>query len=222
MSGSICPICYVEFCDCEYTELDCGHKYCDECLRQYIKDKLDDKETNIYCPIEFCDEHINLSTIEKVDDDDLVERYQRYNNFQNLDLKQHSMCPKCEKICQKDETSNKVYCYDCSDDYCFVCRESHCYYDYCSNESDINDTISEIMSALDNDDVKLCPICKIVIEKTEGCSSMRCKYCKVKFCWHCLQTNSAIEKIGRHACEDYRGFHQTESDDEYVDGFDDE
>ncbi|WP_461535422.1 Rcat domain-containing protein [Spongorhabdus nitratireducens] len=35
---------------------------------------------------------------------------------------------------------------------------------------------------------KVCPACGNVIERNEGCKYMRCKICRYKFCWHCLET----------------------------------
>jgi E3 ubiquitin-protein ligase RNF144 len=222
MSDDICPICYYELNNSSYEELDCEHKFCNDCLCRYIKNKIDDRETKIYCPIDSCDKKITLSTIESlVDDEDIVDKYKKYRSYDDMDLNKHSMCPMCQNICQKEENSDQVYCETCSEDYCFVCHENHYDYDDCPNESKINSTISEIISALNNENIKLCPICKIIIEKNNGCSSMRCKYCKVKFCWHCLQTNSIIMNMENHDCLNYAGFDQTYSDDEYVDGFDD-
>ena len=220
MSDIVCPICCSEVSNEYYHQLDCDHIYCNDCLCRYIKDKIDDRETNIYCPNYSCSEKIELETIELiVNDDDVVDQYKKYKNYSGSDSKQYSMCGECQNICKKNEYDLKVYCNYCSRDYCFICHEDHDDYDFCPNESNLLETISEISSALDNDDVKLCPICKIIIVREEGCSSMRCKYCKVKFCWYCLQTNSDIDKMDTHDCSDYNGFHRTNSDDEYVNGF---
>lgn len=35
--------------------------------------------------------------------------------------------------------------------------------------------------------VKQCPVCRIYIERNEGCAQMMCKNCKHTFCWYCLQ-----------------------------------
>ncbi|KAM9552659.1 putative E3 ubiquitin-protein ligase RNF144A-B [Salvelinus alpinus] len=34
--------------------------------------------------------------------------------------------------------------------------------------------------------VKLCPKCKVYIERDKGCARMMCKSCKCTFCWYCL------------------------------------
>lgn len=35
--------------------------------------------------------------------------------------------------------------------------------------------------------IKQCPVCRIYIERNEGCAQMMCKNCKHTFCWYCLQ-----------------------------------
>lgn len=44
--------------------------------------------------------------------------------------------------------------------------------------------------------IKQCPVCRIYIERNEGCAQMMCKNCKHTFCWYCLQNLdvSAMEK----------------------------
>jgi hypothetical protein len=54
----------------------------------------------------------------------------------------------------------------------------------------------------------LAPICKIIIYREDGCDSVRCKNCKVKFCWNCSKTNSEIEIMDKHDCDDFDGYIQ--------------
>ncbi|GAB5571193.1 E3 ubiquitin-protein ligase RNF144B [Prionailurus iriomotensis] len=35
--------------------------------------------------------------------------------------------------------------------------------------------------------IKQCPVCRVYIERNEGCAQMMCKNCKHTFCWYCLQ-----------------------------------
>lgn len=35
--------------------------------------------------------------------------------------------------------------------------------------------------------IKPCPVCRVYIERNEGCAQMMCKNCKHTFCWYCLQ-----------------------------------
>lgn len=222
MDNEICGICYDPS---NFSVQDCDHKFCNDCIFTYVKGKIEDEESNMYCPYDSCGITISDEQIKDIIDNDynLLEKYSRISNLSDLDrTKVYSMCPNCKNICKKKDNTNKIYCSDCDNCYCYICNEEHrsYYYDNCPNESDINSTLQEIMNALGDEDVKLCPICKIVIYREEGCSSIRCKYCKTKFCWYCLQTNQTIKKSDKHNCEKYNGFHRTDSDDEYIDGYD--
>jgi hypothetical protein len=119
------------------------------------------------------------------------------------------MCPACYVICSVDNDS--FYCRRCENTYCARCRKID-HTSYCETESD-DDIIAEL------DDVKRCPVCKILIERETGCNSMRCTFCKVNFCWGCEKTKYAVDRDG-HDCENFGTFIEIDSDDKYVDGYD--
>ena len=223
----ICPICLSEING--LTRLDCDHDFCTDCITEYIQGKINDGDSNIYCPYESCNETIDQEFITNIiddsnDSDHWREKYQQAQNISDLsDDIIYSMCPNCKTICKKDDDNNKLYCCCCCCDFCYICHENHdsyWEYDNCPNQSEIDEKINEIMDALGESDVKPCPICRAIIFREEGCSSIRCKYCKVKFCWSCLKTNQAINNSSSHNCENFDGFIQTNSDDDYVDGYD--
>jgi hypothetical protein len=229
-SDQICPICMYNI-DLFFT-LDCRHTYCLDCIREYVIKKIEDREFEIICPIYGCDIEITSYEINDVISDkiDLRDIYNRYK-FSSEKIEaghKYSMCPKCNIIRKKYNLNNQIYCSYCEYYFCSVCGSEHDDddYTYCPNQIEVDEQISELMSALDTEDVdaKPCPVCKIFIERTEGCNSIRCKYCKIKFCWNCLQTNQTINKMDsdEHNCNDFDGYIRTESDDEYVDGYDSE
>ena len=41
-------------------------------------------------------------------------------------------------------------------------------------------------SSAEDAKIKRCPICRIPIERNDGCAQMMCKRCKHVFCWYCL------------------------------------
>lgn len=135
------------------------------------------------------------------------------------------VCPQCDEVCKKDSLNNYIKCSSCYNSFCHVCRENHDYDDYddCPNKQSIEDEFTDICNAL-GAELKKCPLCSIIIEKNEGCNSTRCKYCKVKFCWNCLVLCCDIRRMkDLHECENYDGYIETNSDDEYRSGdeFDD-
>lgn len=218
--SDICPICVSEYDD-NAVSLDCEHQFCKSCLSRYIEDKIEDGEKEIRCPYEDCDDLITEGEIGEIIGEEYLLKYVKIHNY--LEDKAYSQCAVCGHVNDKSAYDNKIVCNNCNVEYCFVCHEEHDYYrdyDYCPNEGKIEETLKEISDALGSDDVKPCPVCKIIMYKEEGCASVKCKNCKVKFCWHCSRTRSQIDG-NDHICPDYyhNNYHATDSDEDYVDGF---
>ena len=52
-----------------------------------------------------------------------------------------------------------------------------------------DDDVININNWLKNkDDVKNCPSCKRIVERSTGCDDMHCTNCDARFCWRCLTT----------------------------------
>ena len=216
----ICPICLEETNECR---LDCEHMFCDDCIRRYILDKISEKETSIPCPCNYCDVEISEDIInEKLDNDDDRSILEEYTDYKSTVAsgKIYSMCPNCERMCKKNNNNNELYCSWCHISFCYVCNEHHYYYDSCPNESEIIQSLREIKSALDEYDIKMCPVCKVTIHREEGCNAVKCKYCKTRFCWNCLRTNRMIKKTKNHECDGTYQFNRSDDEDQYTDGYD--
>lgn len=219
----ICSICCndIEYDDLIY-DVSCDHKFCNDCIRRYVMDKIEEREFSILCPADSCETDISDELIEKIliDEPDVFRKYENYKNFIE---KIYYMCPNCKGMCKENNYNNSVDCGWCSHTFCSVCNETHDNYFYCENESDINNVLEEIETALTecNNLVKRCPVCKTIIYKEEGCLAIRCAYCKTKFCWECLKTNYTILNSADHDCVSggtYQ-FLETNSDDQYTDGY---
>lgn len=216
MSEKECTICYGAE---NFTVLECDHEYCVNCMREYISIKIDDAGADIFCPNEDCNKKISHDKIIDIIscDEELLEKYNKCVELRTNRLM--SICPKCEKVFKKTSLNNSMECPSCDFTFCYICREKHYDYDNCPNEQDIDDEFLNIRDAHDEyTELKRCPLCRIIIEKTEGCSSIRCKSCYIKFCWSCLATCSDIRRMEEHTCSNYDGYIETNSDDEYWSG----
>lgn len=129
------------------------------------------------------------------------------------------MCA-CKTRCLKEENSSLVYCKSCKLWFCCRCGETECKNNYCFNQDKLEEDINDFKHALDNDDIKRCPRCFANLWKEEGCSAVKCVYCKVKFCWECLKTEYQIGKLAYHDCSGFDKYNReesSESDGENVD-----
>jgi hypothetical protein len=182
-----------------------------------LRVKIEEKE-ELKCPN--CDEEINKVELILEKESDLLTMYKNLGDFDGLNF---VMCPNCGKICPKDEYWNRITCTNGCDDFCEISGLSHDpgrdWID-CPNERDIEIAFESIAFALNGTTIQRCPLCKIMIERTEGCNSMKCTNCKLKFCWSCLKSSSEIKRMTYHECNNYGTFLNTDSDDEYKSGSD--
>jgi|SRR5271154_2890458 len=212
---SICPICYDE--NDNLISLPCSHEFCRDCLVRYIENKISDN-SHIFCPYDSCTKILDEDVVGDILPD--LDKYTAYcKTVRILKSRRASICPKCKSIRKKEKKTNKVYCWICNTNFCFICKEWHDNYDVCENEGKLNETLQEMKKIYGFDSVKLCPFCKVIIYKEDGCSSIKCKYCKTKFCWDCLLTKYDVAKLDNHTCHKYEGY-GGDSSDNYRSGSD--
>lgn len=218
MSSTMCPICLEE--DVAMFALDCDHTFCYKCLCGYIRERVSENESTILCPCGDCDLKIGDDALRDIleGDEELYDDYQRMcdDEISSQQLTA-SICTECGRVCHKSDYNNRVTCHRCNISFCFVCKKSHDEYNaYTCYE--VNEDLEEFRYCFDEDLFKQCPLCKIGIYKESGCSAIRCKNCKIKFCWDCMKTNHQIGQLKNHRCRGFDAFLHNSSDDEYSDG----
>lgn len=95
--------------------------------------------------------------------------------------------PRCDRIIRVFGAGVSTVNCACGYQFCFQCNEeSHApcsctnlqeWLDKCRNESE---TAHWIIA-----NTKVCPKCRVRIEKNQGCNHMTCSSCKHEFCWVC-------------------------------------
>ena len=45
--------------------------------------------------------------------------------------------------------------------------------------------------------IKRCPVCRVPIERNDGCAQMMCKRCKHVFCWYCLTSLDVSKDLSK-------------------------
>ncbi|OMJ70347.1 hypothetical protein SteCoe_31701 [Stentor coeruleus] len=177
ISSITCPICLVNQAD--YTIPNCEHIFCTSCLISYLNTKIQEAEVlQITCPIGNCG-ILSKELIQNLVSSEVFTKYNEFYEKKSLEASIYfRWCP--QPSCKGHsvyETSNKLICNTCSYEFCFLCSEKW-HKNKCRNESDF-------FKWKNAKQVKLCPNCKVKIQKNGGCPHMSCGKCSYRFCWRC-------------------------------------
>mmetsp|Transcript_18362 Transcript_18362/g.45081 ORF Transcript_18362/g.45081 Transcript_18362/m.45081 type:complete len:493 (-) Transcript_18362:247-1725(-) len=217
-----CQICYDKVKLQDAYALGCGHWFCTQCWKLYLKDRLKSTGTQVsmsHCPMYKCFTRVPDSTFEKLLGKEDYEKYQdaSLKGFvtQNKYL-QFCQGARCERVIMATDTARTVRCF-CGESFCFrcseeahdpvTCKQISVWNAKCAKESE---TAQWIIS-----NTKKCPKCLVRIEKNQGCNHMTCQFCKHEFCWVCM---GAWSEHGNHTggfykCNKYNP-HQSKDKDE--------
>ncbi|KAL2364541.1 hypothetical protein RJZ56_002494 [Blastomyces dermatitidis] len=197
--GFMCDICCEDGPGMETYSMRCGHRFCVECYRHYLGQKIGEEgeAARIECPQSNCHRIVDSKTLDLLVTDDLQDRYHLLLMRTYVDDKENlKWCPapNCEyaidcpvKKRQLNRIVPTVHC-RCSHSFCFGCTlDDHqpppCslvkkWLKKCKDDSETANWISA--------NTKECPKCSSTIEKNGGCNHMTCRKCKHEFCWMCM------------------------------------
>ena len=190
-------------------EMECGHAIMSKTMYRYIISIFDKKnyQYRILCPVDNCRKEWDWVLCTKIADFDKNE-FQHWNKIRQLrKLKDFTECPNCKTLCQRFSTSNsfKMKCNNCNygPHWCFSCKNiwknSSINSNICGNKN--CDAIKNINAQLQGceladfgtqnvnikcPNIRACPYCMVIIERTTGCRHMKCS-CKKEFCFLCLK-----------------------------------
>uniref|UniRef100_A0A8C0GW98 RanBP-type and C3HC4-type zinc finger-containing protein 1 n=1 Tax=Chelonoidis abingdonii TaxID=106734 RepID=A0A8C0GW98_CHEAB len=191
-----CRICYLPMAPGDGVLLrECLHNFCRDCLRQVISYS---QEPQVSCP--FRDNTYACSS--KLQEREVralvsVEEYKRFlergltaaeRRTQNS---YHCKTPDCKGWCIYEDTVNEFRCPICWGLNCLLCKAIHEGQD-CSQYQDTlqlqaqNDAAARQTS--DMLQVRMgeamhCPVCRIIVQKKDGCDWIRCTVCQTEICW---------------------------------------
>lgn len=199
VSGFMCDICCEDAPGLETFSMKCGHRYCVECYRQYLfqKVKEEGEAARIQCPSDTCPRIIDAKSMDLLVTAELNDRYRQLLNktyVQDNDHLKWCPAPYCENAVscgvKKKDLGKIVPTVACSCGYrfCFGCiltdhQPAPCelvkmWLKKCADDSETANWISA--------NTKECPKCNSTIEKNGGCNHMTCRKCKYEFCWMCM------------------------------------
>ncbi|KAJ5544799.1 Zinc finger C6HC-type [Penicillium sp. DV-2018c] len=197
--GFTCDICCEDGDDLETYAMRCGHRFCVDCYRQYLGQKIKEEgeAARIQCPGDGCNRIVDHKSLELLVAEDLQERYHELLTRTYVDDKENlKWCPapNCEYAIDCGVKSRDlrrivptVQC-ACKHEFCFGCtlndhQPAPCklvkmWLQKCEDDSETANWISA--------NTKECAKCNSTIEKNGGCNHMTCRKCKYEFCWMCM------------------------------------
>ncbi|KAH8318390.1 hypothetical protein KR074_002827 [Drosophila pseudoananassae] len=193
-----CEICFSLLPPDLMTGLECAHRFCLSCWREYLTTKIvaEGLGQTISCAAHGCDILVDDVTVTKLVQDARVRvKYQQLITNSFVECNQLlRWCPSVDctyAVKVPYAESRRVLC-KCGHVFCFACGENwhdpvRCrwlkkWIKKCDDDSETSNWIAA--------NTKECPKCSVTIEKDGGCNHMVCKNqnCKYEFCWVCLST----------------------------------
>lgn len=197
--GFVCDICCEEGEGLESFAIKCGHRYCVDCYRHYLSQKIreEGEAARIQCPADGCNLIIDARSLDLLLTTELTERYHELLNrtyVEDKEILKWCPAPDCENAIEcpvkkkdLDRLVPTVAC-SCGHRFCFGCilndhQPAPCelvkkWLKKCADDSETANWISA--------NTKECPKCNSTIEKNGGCNHMTCRKCKHEFCWMCM------------------------------------
>lgn len=194
-----CSICFEDEEGTETYALKCGHRYCVDCYRQYLAQKIKEEgeAARIQCPTEGCNRIVDSRSMDLLVAVELKSRYHGLLIRTYVEDKGNLRwcpAPNCEyavdcgvKPRDLGRIVPTVTC-ACHHRFCFGCTMNDhlpapCtlikqWLKKCEDDSETANWISA--------NTKECPKCASTIEKNGGCNHMTCRKCKHEFCWMCM------------------------------------
>ncbi|CAF4177622.1 unnamed protein product [Rotaria sordida] len=213
-STNICSIC----CSDEQKEmfsLECKHTFCNDCWKDYLINQIinEGHAQTIVCPDFQCEILVNDETITKfLDDNEFVKHiYAKIILNSYIDNNPRARwCPgkNCGYIINATSLTSAynyaqlITCDHCQTSFCFQCAQPwhdpiKCILLLHWNKKLLDDSNTIVWLKVNT---KICPKCKVNIEKDGGCNHMTCRNCRHEFCWLCFG------KWSRHSkCNGYNG-----------------
>ena len=185
--NDLCLICYTnELNENNSFKMECGHKFCFDCYKHYIKDKIENGIIKIKCLMAGCLYEIPDKIIKRFTTQELFRKYLKFkkNSLYYENLKKGLIpCihPDCEEWIKYNE----------NDDPNVTCKEGHSFCAKCKQKQHKGKRCTIFERNLNKDSrIKPCPNCNYLIEKNNNDNKTICPMCNYTFCWLCLNNCS--------------------------------
>ncbi|XP_046968510.1 probable E3 ubiquitin-protein ligase RNF144A isoform X2 [Vanessa cardui] len=187
-----CKLCLEDATPDKITVISgCGCTFCTRCMKAYVEFEVCNGAYEVSCPDDRCSTGaaLALDEISSLVACSVMEKHLKFrlNHEVAMDA-MRAFCPRpgCDTVVQV-RAASPAHCPTCRHDFCSQCNQE--WHGGLSCEAAAaSSSMAGVGAPLlpDSELIKLCPMCRVPIEKDEGCAQMMCKRCKHVFCWYCL------------------------------------
>lgn len=181
---SECVVCLTEAEDPYLTA--CGHFYCRACFRSQ---SINEGEIPIRCLGNSgkCSRSFLLPELKLVLQPEAFEQLLDKSfaiYIKTIESIQECPTSHCQKTYRTTTDGTVITCFECSTPICTTCQAPSHSGMTCAMYQRIGTTEYETWSF--NKNIRKCPRCRNLIEKTGGCESVDCR-CGARLCWKCME-----------------------------------
>eukprot|EP00340_Litonotus_pictus_P005791 CAMPEP_0170522222 /NCGR_PEP_ID=MMETSP0209-20121228/7684_1 /TAXON_ID=665100 ORGANISM="Litonotus pictus, Strain P1" /NCGR_SAMPLE_ID=MMETSP0209 /ASSEMBLY_ACC=CAM_ASM_000301 /LENGTH=531 /DNA_ID=CAMNT_0010809639 /DNA_START=30 /DNA_END=1625 /DNA_ORIENTATION=- len=200
---NICPICFDNSIKDSYFAMECKHKVCLQCVKDYFRINISEgKVANLICLYGGCNFSYPHEIVKKFSSSNDWGAYKRYvKNQERLNILLnnpniiHCPFPDCNELIELHNVQVGMllpeHFVTCNEEHSFCLRCRQLEEEHSRNGCEgSNEKLLKDITTINRENrlfYKQCPMCKIIIEKAEGCNKIRCLNCDFEFCWLCLQ-----------------------------------
>jgi hypothetical protein len=188
-----CVVCWTEATD--PLQMPCTHIYCKDCFRSQANSgsiPLKCCGDENACPHTFNIAELKKNISVESLDGLLLKSFKEYISARPTEYR-YCPTPDCKSIYRPivDPNTNNAdilyFCNACLSDICTFCNTPSHPGITCAEHKQVEDTkaLEEYKAA---NGTKVCPSCKTLFEKKDGCNHITCIGCQIHICWVCLGT----------------------------------
>jgi ariadne-1 len=205
-----CQVCFDSFPADKTFAINCGHRFCTDCYRDYLISEIESGATqggtclSTRCPGFKCTQLVGQETFELLLEDSYMEKYKNVLLLSFVDDSEVlAWCPAagCSHIVAYSQRQKTVQCV-CGFRFCFQCKIAAHAPAKCKDSQAwlARDKGSENLDSkyiLDN--TKACPKCGVRTKKEGGCMYITCSKCQNPWCWQCGKGDHHVWECNRPA-----------------------
>ncbi|KAA8534730.1 hypothetical protein F0562_029828 [Nyssa sinensis] len=177
-----------------FSIMGCTHSYCSDCMIKYVASKLQDNITQIQCPVTNCMGLLEPEYCRLILPPEVFDRWGNALCEAVILASEKFYCPfkDCSALLIDDrggEVITQSECPNCRRLFCVQCKVAWHSDIECADFQKLNKDEREsedimLMQLAKNKKWIRCPKCRFYVEKSQGCSFMRCR-CGYTFCYNC-------------------------------------